>query len=322
MTTSSIEPTLHDFHPPADDLKAEVLTGLAQSPKLLPCKLLYDRRGSALFDQICQLDEYYPTRTETAIMRAHLPQMIDKLGQGALLIELGSGSATKTDILLGRMCAPAGYVPIDISRDHLRQSANRLASQYPALPVMPVCADYLQNFTVPDPPRQQIRRVVYFPGSTIGNFHEADAKQFLHRIAELAGPGGGLLIGVDLRKDPSILIPAYDDAQGVTAAFNLNMLHRINRELAGDFAVDQFVHQARWNETMGRVEMHLVSQRAQVATVAGKAFAFAQGESIRTECSYKYTLTAFAHLAADFTVDTVWMDSQQLFSVQYLTVND
>lgn len=320
MTTSFIEPTLHDFHPPADDLQAEVLSHLSQSPKLLPCKLFYDQRGSQLFDQICELQEYYPTRTETAIMRDYLRAIIEKIGYRALLIELGSGSSTKTDILLEHMHEPAGYVPIEISREHLRQSANRLASKYPALPVLPVCADYLQDFTVPKSPRAQARRVVYFPGSTIGNFHEAEAKRFLRRIAKLAGPGGGLLIGVDLRKDASMLVPAYDDAKGVTAEFNLNMLHRINRELAGDFAVDQFAHEARWNDAMGRIEMHLVSLRHQTASVAGQMFSFQAGESIRTECSYKHTLAGFAKLAEDFTVDTVWTDPKQLFSVQYLRV--
>ena len=321
MTTSPSGPAIYDLHPPADDLRTEVLTGLRASPKVLPCKLLYDARGSALFDQICELEAYYPTRTEMGIMRAHIQAIVDRIGDRALLIELGSGSSIKTDFLLQHMQDPAGYVPIEISREHLQASANHLARKYPHLPVLPVCADYLQDFAVPEPGGPVRRRVVYFPGSTIGNFHQADARQFLHRIATLAGEGGALLIGVDLRKDPDILIPAYDDPQGVTAAFNLNMLRRINRELGGNFDLSQFRHEARWNDAAGRMEMHLVSDAAQSVTVAGEPFQFAAGESIRTECSYKHTLDGFAKLAEDFTVDTVWTDSKQLFSVQYLTVN-
>ena len=315
-----------DESPRPDDVAAEALAGLRAQPKTLPCKLLYDRRGSELFDAICELPEYYPTRTEAGIMQAHVDAMAQKIGDRALLIELGSGSSMKTRILLDHLrdqtAGLAGYVPIDISREHLLASAQRIAAQYPALEVLPVCADYMRDFDVPTPRTAPKRRVAYFPGSTIGNFHEPEARDFLARLADLVGPGGGLLIGVDLRKSPDVLIPAYNDAQGVTAAFNLNILHRLNREASADFEVDAFAHEAVWNDQMGRMEMHLVSRRAQTAHVAGEAVRFEEGESIRTECSYKHTQARFAQLAERFTVDTVWTDADGLFSVQYLVARE
>lgn len=320
MTTTAAPLPLHDLAPEAGDLLAECVAGLRQRPKLLPCKFFYDRRGSALFDAICELPEYYPTRTELAIMRAHVRDIVAQLGPRVLLIELGSGSSVKTRALLDHLHAPAGYVPMDISREHLWQAATRIAEAYPALPVMPVCADYLRPLELPPPARpMDARRVAYFPGSTIGNFHAPAARDFLGRIADLVGPGGGLLIGVDLAKPPDVLLPAYDDAQGVTAAFNRNLLHRINREAGGDFEVDRFAHRAVWNEPMSRVEMHLVAEAEQRVTLGGEPFDFAAGEAIRTECSYKRTLQGFADLAGDrFDVARVWTDARGWFSVQYL----
>lgn len=312
--------TLHDRAPPADDIVAEAVAGLAQSPKTLPCKLLYDQRGSELFDRICELPEYYPTRTETAIMQRHAPEMARRIGDRALLAELGSGSSIKTRILLDHLPTLAGYVPIDISREHLMHAAEAIARRYCPLEVTPLCADYTQPFELPAPATAAARTVVYFPGSTIGNFPEPEAQRFLDRIATLVGAEGALLIGVDLRKSPDVLLPAYNDAQGVTAAFNLNILRRLNREAGADFDLDAFAHRAVWNDAESRIEMHLVARRATDATLAGRTFRFAEGETIHTESSCKHTLERFAQLAAAFTVEAVWTDEREWFSVQYLTV--
>ncbi len=324
MTTPHA-PTLEltDLHPPADDLQAEVVAGLSADPKRLPCKFLYDEYGSQLFDRICELQEYYPTRTELAIMEAHGAEMADALGPHCLLVEYGSGASRKIRVLLDHLHDPAGYMPVDISRDFLLASAESLAADYPDLPILPVCADYTNGVRLPSPPRPADRWAVYFAGSTIGNFERARAEGMLRRIAAKVGPGGGLLIGVDLKKDPAILRAAYNDREGVTAAFNLNLLTRINRELGGDFDYDAFEHRAVWNERLGRIEMHLVSLADQrVALGDGSTFDFAACETIHTESSHKFTLDGFAELAgrAGFAVEKVWTDPDELFSVQYLTV--
>ncbi len=331
-TSPSIE--LLDLHPPAGDLRADVLAGLAgdlpgaasDAPaRRIPPKWFYDERGSALFDAICDLDEYYPTRTELAITRDCGGEMSMHIGPRALLVEYGSGSSIKTRVLLAHLRDPAGYVPIDISRDHLRASAARLAAEFPGLEVLPVCADYTRPLDLPSPSRIPGRTVIYFPGSTIGNFVPADAVDFLRVAHDEAGPAGQLLIGVDLVKDPAVLVPAYDDPRGVTAAFNKNLLTRINREVGADFDPDAFAHRASWwqdpaVEGRGRVEIELVSRLEQTATVDGHAFTFAEGESILTEYSYKYSTTAFAQLAAQagWSVVRVWTDPNRLFSVQLL----
>lgn len=313
---------LHDFEPRLDSFHTEVVSGLTQPAKTLPCKFLYDERGSRLFDQICGLPEYYPTRTEMAIMRDAAEEMAALLGPGCRLIEYGSGSSLKTRILLDHAPNLASYVPVDISREHLLKSAQDLAAMYPHLEILPVCADYTQAFTLPAGAHPVRHSVVYFPGSTVGNFHPRQAQDFLTRIAHLCGAGGGLLIGVDLKKSPSILEPAYNDAQGVTAAFNLNLLTRINRELGGDFQLSQWRHDALYNPLEGRIEMHLVSRQAQRVRVGDVTVHFEAGETIHTECSYKYSLDDFDCLAqrAGWTVRRVWTDPQQLFSVQYLVV--
>ena len=301
--------------------RIDVLAGLGGARKTLPCKYLYDERGSSLFERICELDEYYPTRTELAILAAHAGDMADRLGARCLLVEYGSGSGRKTRLLLDRLREPAGYVPIDISSEALAASAQAIAAAYPELEVLPVCADYTEPLELPGPGRPAARRGVFFPGSTIGNFTPLEARRFLGRMARVAGPGGGMLIGVDLRKDRAVLEPAYDDALGVTAAFNKNLLERINRELGADFELERFRHLARWNPAAGRVEMHLVSEVEQRVRVAGAEFRFAAGESIHTENSYKYALDQFAALAgqAGLAVRRVWTDRDALFSVQYLT---
>jgi L-histidine N-alpha-methyltransferase len=319
--SAAVSLDLCDLSPERERFLADVLHGLAQHPKTLPCKYFYDERGSALFDRICTLPEYYPTRTELGILRRHAGAMAAALGPRCLLVEYGSGSSTKTRLLLDRLVAPAAYVPVDISREHLVYSAEALAAHYPHLRVVPVCADFTQPFALPELAGAD-RVVGYFPGSTIGNFAPAEARKFLASVAEQCGPGGALLIGVDLEKPRSVLEPAYDDARGITAEFNRNLLRRVNRELGGDFDLAAFDHRAFWNAALGRVEMHLVSRHDQVVHLAGRPIPFAKGESIHTENSHKYELAGFAELAAaaGFGVERVWTDDAGLFSVQLLRV--
>ncbi len=303
-------------------LSQVVLEGLQKSRKELPCTLLYDERGSQLFDQICDLEEYYPTRTEMAIMRRHIREITDCVDPKALMIEYGSGSSLKTRLLLDHLPDLAGYVPIDISTEHLQQSAAQISAAYPHLHVSPVSADFRDPIELPPSCRAIAHRVAYFPGSTIGNFHADEAAEFLERVADLCGPLGGLLIGVDLKKDPTVLHQAYNDQKGVTAAFNLNILVYLNRELGTDFQLDQFRHYAFYNTSAGRIEMHLVSLADQVVHLDDQIIEFKEGESIWTESSYKYTLEAFEALAAGagFQVNRVWTDADKLFSIQHLTV--
>jgi dimethylhistidine N-methyltransferase len=307
--------------PPQDQFRAEVLRGLSRPRKRLPCKFLYDERGSRLFERICDLEEYYPTRTEQAIMRRYAHAMAAAAGSNCLLIEYGSGSSLKTRILLDHLPSPAGYVPIDISRAHLLHSARALAVSYPHVPVLPLCGDYTLPLALPAGCDRAARRVAYFPGSTIGNFEPPQAVRFLSRVRDLCGKGGGLLIGVDLTKPPHILHAAYNDAAGVTAEFNLNLLCRINRELGADFDLGAFAHYAIYNPRPGRIEMHLVSLAQQTVRIGrDDAFRFARGEGIHTESSYKHTLEGFARLAqrAGYHVQQVWTDDRAWFSVQYL----
>ncbi len=323
----TLQPNVHedavsllDCEPSVDDLAADAVDHLDRRPRQLPCKLLYDQRGSRLFDRICELDEYYPTRTETRILRENAREMAGQLGPGVLLVEYGSGSSIKTRILLNHLVRPAGYVPIDISREHLLRSARALAAAYRHVPILPVCADYHQPLELPEPPTPARRPVAFFPGSTIGNFQRDEARAFLRRIADLLGPGGLLLIGVDLRKDPAILLRAYDDAEGVTAEFNRNLLVHLNREAGADFDVDAFEHRAVWNEPAGRIEMWLIARTDQSVHLAGRSYDIPAGEGIRTECSHKYTPADFAALADGYDVLRIWRDPDELFSVQLLRV--
>ena len=313
---------LRDFGPARESFLTDALAGLLAPRKSLPCKYFYDERGSELFERICGLEEYYPTRTELGILRAQVRAMAATLGPECLLIEYGSGSSVKTRLLLDHLDAPVAYVPVDISREHLLRAAGELSARHPDLPVLPVCADFTRPFALPPLPRPPRRRAAYFPGSTIGNFAPAEARKFLTQVAEICGPGGALLIGVDLKKSRRVLEPAYDDALGVTAEFNLNLLRRLNRELGANFALDQFAHRALWNEAEGRVEMHLVSRRRQEVTLGGHRIRFEAGETIHTENSYKYDLPGFGALArsAGFEVERVWIDGAALFSVQALRV--
>jgi dimethylhistidine N-methyltransferase len=320
MTTTRAPLPVLDFAPRADSFLGDVLRGLRRRVKTLPCKYFYDERGSRLFDRICDLPEYYLTRTELAIMRRHAGDMAETLGPRCLLVEFGSGSGRKTRLLLDHLRDPAAYVPLDISREHLLRSARALAARSPRLPVLPVCADFTARFELPVPPGPVGRTAVYFPGSTVGNFSPRGTTRLLRRIARLVGPGGGLLIGTDLQKGADVLEPAYDDRQGVTAEFNRNLLRRINRELGADFPVEAFRHRAWYNEAKGRVEMHLVCERHLAVRVGGAIIEFAAGEGIRTECSYKYTFEGFRSLAAaaGMEVRQTWTDDARLFSVQYL----
>ena len=317
--TPAADWTLRDHFPEPDDLTAEVVAGLSDSPRTLPCKLLYDAAGSELFERICELPEYYPTRTETAIMRRHAGDMARRLGPRARLVELGSGASTKTPLLLEALDDPACYVPVEISRSAVTDACERLARRFPGLPLQPVVADYTRRFDLPDPPTTPGRTAAYFPGSTIGNFHPHEARDFLAAVAELVGPRGALLIGVDLRKPVETLLPAYDDAAGVTAAFNRNVLNHVNQQTGSDFDPEDFRHEARWNGRHGRVEMHLVATRDLEVRVDGHAFAFTEGRGIWTESSYKHTLAGFAALAEGlFDVTEVWTDDHGWFSVQCL----
>ena len=303
-------------------MRAEVLHGLRKPQKELPSKYLYDAQGSQIFDRITALDDYYPTRVEAAIMTRHIDEIVEAIGAGAMLIDYGSGNSAKARRLLERLEDPNAYVPIDISREHLMAAARQLREDFPHIEVLPVAADYTRSFELPLPSNPPKRRVGFFPGSTIGNFEPLLAERFLERIADTCGPGGGLVIGADLAKEPSALHRAYNDSEGVTAEFNCNILRHVNRELGADFDCEQFVHYAPYNPTERRVEMHLVSLAEQTARIDGTAIAFETGESIWTESSYKYTRRAFEELAAaaGFEPQRAWLDESHWFGVFYLTV--
>ncbi len=315
------QPPVGDVKAAAGQFRADVLRGLCTPQKELPCKYFYDEVGSALFEQITELEQYYPTRTELGIMARHAEEMAGLLGPRCLLIEYGSGSSVKTRLLLDHLRDPAGYVPVDVSGEYLRRSAQALSEEYPDIEVLPLCADFMRPLGLPACRKAAARRVVYFPGSTLGNFTPKAALALLRQTAGLCGRGGGVLLGVDLQKDPRVIEAAYNDRRGVTAAFNRNILVRINRELGADFDIEQFAHQAFYNAAQGRIEMHLVSRRDQVVRVDGVPFFFAAGESIHTENSYKYNLPALADLAlaSGFAVERIWTDAREYFSVAYLT---
>lgn len=310
--------------PGTDEFRDDVLHGLAGSRKSLPSKHFYDQRGSQLFDQICELDEYYPTRTELAIMDKYGQEMGEQIGDGVMLIEFGSGSSTKTRLLLDHLIQPIAYVPVDVSCEHLHATANELAQDYPQIEILPVCADFTQEFSLPRASVSETHDAVYFPGSTIGNFEPQAAVELLGHIATLCGSGGGLIIGIDLQKDPDVLEAAYNDADGVTAEFNLNLLRRINRELDADFDLRQFRHTAVYNAEHGRIEMYLESLRSQTVQVEGREFTFASGERICTEYSHKYTIDGFSEVARSvgLTLRKEWTDSRNYFAVLHFALID
>ena len=296
----------------------DLLAGLAARPRSVPPKYFYNTEGSVLFDRICELPEYYPTRTELRILTERAPEIAHHIGRGADIVEFGAGSLTKVRLVLDALEAPQRYLPIDISGEHLESAAARLCADYPGLAVQPIVADYTQPFALPAVGLGG-RRVGFFPGSTLGNFDPDEALAFLQSAARMLA-GGGLLIGVDLIKDPALLHAAYNDAQGVTAAFNLNLLHRANAELGADFVPAQFTHAAFYNAPLQRVEMHLVSRRAQTVHLLGERFSFAEGETIHTENSHKFSVDGLRTLAvkAGFGIGPVWTDPERLFSVHWL----
>jgi dimethylhistidine N-methyltransferase len=309
----------YDHAPQEDSFRDAVLEGLGRSRKAIPCRFLYDARGSALFDEICRVPEYYPTRTELRILEDRAGEIAGLVGPSCQLIEFGSGSSIKVRTLLAALEAPNAYVPVDISRDHLRRAADDLAADFPGLDVIAICADYHRPFRLPSRPARG-RRFGFFPGSTIGNFEPDEAIDFLAMCAGLLGDGGAMVVGIDLKKDAAILDAAYDDAAGVTAQFSLNLLARANRELAADFDIARFAHDAHYEEAAGRVEIYIRSLVQQKVTVAGRRFHLGEGERIHTEYSYKYTIAEFRDLAraAGFRPKASWTDAEDLFSVHYL----
>jgi dimethylhistidine N-methyltransferase len=301
---------------------SEAIAGLSQPNKTLPCKFLYDEDGSRLFNEICELEEYYPTRAENEVLRDNISEIARLIGSECRLVEFGSGASIKTRHLLTHLPGMSGYIPIDISGPQLLESAVRLAREYPDLEISPLEADYCEVSEIPETKRKPGRTVAFFPGSTIGNFDPVAAVAFMRNIASLCGSNGGLLIGVDRKKSRRILEPAYNDRKGTTASFNLNILARANRELGADFDLSAFRHRAPYNEIHGRIEMHLVSQGAQIVNLGSHEFSFEEGEYITTEHSYKYTLPGFAGLAlrAGFELVKNWEDRNHLFSVLFLRV--
>jgi dimethylhistidine N-methyltransferase len=310
-----------DRKPATASFLEDVLTGLSGSPKTLPPKYFYDERGSKLFDEICELPEYYPTRTELAMLKASGPEIAARVGPDAAIVEYGSGSGRKTAVLVEAV-RPLSYVAIDISEEQLRLAVAELAAAFPHVRMIALCADYTKPLDLPLDRINARKRLVFFPGSTIGNFSVPEALAFLRNARTVAGPGGAMLVGVDLKKDVSLLHAAYNDARGVTAAFNLNVLRRMNEELGADFDLDGFEHRAFYNASEGRIEMHLVSGRRQRVRIGPSTFLFEAGETIHTENSCKYTVEEFQSLAreAGFDAEHCWIDPDGLFSLHYLTV--
>lgn len=313
-------PVLDDQTPEHEHELRELLHGLARPEKWISSIYFYDAAGSRLFDRITELPEYYPTRTEVAILRSHGAEMAAAIGAEAMVIEPGSGAGEKVRLLLRALENPVAYVPIEIAREHLSNSAQALAQDFPRLEVLPVWADFTRELEIPLAERRARRRVVYFPGSTLGNFEPDDAVALLRNFADMVGEGGAALIGVDLAKDAALIEPAYNDSQGVTAQFNCNMLSHLNRRFGADFDPGAFAHRAFYNTDHQRIEMHLVSQREQDVHIGGRTIHLGKGESIHTESSYKYSDERFAALAerGGFRLVKTWKDPEELFSVRYL----
>jgi L-histidine Nalpha-methyltransferase len=301
------------------DFAAAVLAGLSRKPRSIPCRFFYDARGSELFEEITKLDEYYPTRTETALLEAYGPEIAALAGGDRVLVEFGSGSSRKTSLLLSALADVPAYIPIDIAAESLEEAAAWLKGRHPSLTILPLIADFTTTRALPRAARGR-ELLGFFSGSTIGNLTKDEARNFLLGAARLLGKGAAFLLGVDLKKPASILLPAYNDARGVTAAFNLNLLSRINRELGGTFDLSRFAHDAVWNGTTGRIEMYLKSLADQTAHVLGRGFAFAKGDTIHTENSHKYTVDEFRALAraGGWNPVAAWTDPDRLFSLHLL----
>jgi len=314
-----------DDRQPGEGLLADALAGLSKSPKRLPSKYFYDARGSELFERICEQPEYYPTRTELAIMRGQVGAIAAALGPNVRLVEYGSGSGLKTRLLLKSLEAPVAYVPVEISRSALAESVAGLEREFPGIEMLPVCTDFTQPIRLPRAARAPRQTVVYFPGSTLGNFGPDDALRLLRQMRNEAGQGGGalaggVLVGIDLVKDTAAVEAAYNDAAGVTAEFTLNLLVRMNHELGADFDLAAFRHRARWHPLAERIETHIVSRREQEVHIDGRTFHFDASEAMLVEYSCKYTLEGFARFAAraGLRVAGVWTDPARQFSVQWL----
>ncbi len=311
-----------DLKPSGGSFLEAVLEGLAKPQKTLPAKFFYNERGSKLFEDITNLPEYYPTRTEKKLLAEIGPTLSRLVPKGAKLVEFGAGSTEKVRLLIDAVGNFDTYIPIDISRDYLEAEAEDLAQDHPKLAILAICADYTRLVKLPVDIDAGAGCVGFFPGSTIGNMTPDEAERFLRHIGALLGPGAGLIIGADLQKDPAILYAAYNDKKGVTAAFNLNVLRRINQELEGNFDLASFRHKAFYNPVPGRIEMHLESLRDQTVQIGGRDIAFARGETIHTENSYKFTRQSFEALAkkAGFKPLHYWQDGDALFSIHYLEV--
>ncbi len=297
----------------------EIIDGLLRPEKMISPKYFYDERGSQLFEQITHLPEYYPTKTELGIMQDNMAEIVALVGEHASLIEFGSGSSSKTRILLENLIQLAAYVPVDISGEHLLEASDKIRLEFPDLEVLPVVADFTQAFALPGPKFMPLRNIVYFPGSTIGNFTHVAARELLNVMYQEAGENGALLIGVDLQKDPAIIEHAYNDSAGITAEFNVNMLRHLNEAFGFDFDLGTYSHRAHYDEAEGRIEMRLISSCDQIVTAGDAEILIADGEAILTEYSHKYTLEGFAEMAssAGFEIMKVWTDADALFSVQY-----
>ncbi len=312
-----------DYEPPTDDFLADVISGLSRDQKSISPKYFYDQKGSALFDEICRTPEYYITRTELELLDRVLPDVANMTGPDAIVIEWGSGSSWKIRKVLDALETPAEYIAIDISREHLKAAAAEIGRQYPSVKVGAICADFLAPVHLPEAALvSQGRRLGFLPGSTIGNFEPPVAQEILQRAAGLLEPGGAFLIGTDLQKDEKILLAAYNDAGGVTEAFNLNLLERMKAELAAEVDLDAFAHEAIYNTDLNRIEMHLRATRSTTIRVGGKDFAFAPGETIHTENSHKFTIAGFQEIArkAGFDTSHFWTDERELFALHYLTL--
>lgn len=329
MTSTSTKKTkvknnamhFYDYHPKQTSFAEEVIHGMQQTPRKLEPKLFYDEKGSQLFDAICKTSEYYPTKTEIKILKNNIDEIAECIGKECLLIEPGSGSSQKVRIILDKV-TPRAYMPLDISKDYLCYAAGDVAEEYPWLDVHAACVDYTRPFQLPSC-HEEARKVAFFPGSSIGNFEPEEAVSFLKNLAQLIDIDGGLLIGVDLKKDSEILNAAYNDDKGITAAFNQNLLTRIRNELESDIDINKFNHYAYYNENKGRIEMHLVCNQDYTLSIDGHDFKFNKDQSIHTESSYKYTISEFHKLAkqAGYTPVKVWSDEDNLFSVHYFEVD-
>lgn len=314
---TGVAPSRHHalaYDAPPATLRANVLRGLRAGVKTISPALFYDAEGARLFEEICRLPEYYPTRTEQAILARHADELAAHAGAGCALIEYGSGEGVKARFLLDRLERPVAYVPVDLSGEQLLAVSRERACQYPGLAILPVCADYTTAFELPTLP-PGARPVAFFPGSTIGNFHPAEAAAFLRRIRHVVGRAGGLILGVDRRKDPQLLHEAYNDSAGVTAAFNRNVLTRLNREFGAAFTVENFRHRAFFDDATSRIEMHLEALVAHEVCVAGEVIRFAAGETIHTECSYKYDRPRLEALAesSGFRIEALYSDERDWF---------